>query len=48
MNLCLVDLLHTLKIWDKSITFEMIYEIIEKYDLSLVSKHYYEYYGWKV
>ena len=45
INLRLIYLLHTLKNLDKSIAFEMIYEIIEKYDLSLVSKHSYEYYG---
>ena len=45
ISLRLIYLLHTLKNLDKSITFEMIYEIIEKYDLSLVSKHCYEYYG---
>lgn len=45
VNLRLVYLLHTLKNLDKAITFEMIYDIIKKYDLSLVSKHCYEYYG---
>ena len=45
INLRLIYLFHTLKNLNKSIAFEMIYEIIEKYDLSLVSRHGYEYYG---
>ena len=45
INLRLIHLLHTLKNLDKGIAFEMIYDIIKKYDLSLVSRHCYEYYG---
>jgi len=45
INLRLIYLFNTLKNLNKSIAFEMIYEIIEKYDLSLVSRHGYEYYG---
>ena len=44
-NLRLIYLLHTLKNLDKNITLEMIHEVIKKYDLSLVSKHCYAYYG---
>ena len=45
VNLFLIRLLQTLKNWDKHTVFEMIYKIIEKYNLSLVSRHSYEYYG---
>ncbi|WP_317368321.1 Dam family site-specific DNA-(adenine-N6)-methyltransferase [uncultured Tyzzerella sp.] len=42
-NLCY--LYNTFKNLDKESTFEWIYEIIEKYNLSLVSKNGYDYYG---
>ncbi len=45
VNLRLICLLQTLKKLDKQIIFEMICQIIEKYNLSLVSRHSYEYYG---
>lgn len=45
VNLCLIRLLQTLKNSDKHTVFEMIYKVIEKYNLSLVSRHSYEYYG---
>ncbi len=45
INLRLIYLFHTLKNLNKTIAFEMIYDIIKKYDLSLVSRHSYEYYG---
>ena len=45
INLRLIYLFHTLKNLNKGIAFEMIYEIIDKYGLSLVSRHGYEYYG---
>ena len=41
----LLYLYNTLKNLDKQSVFEWIYQIIEQYDLSLVSKHGYEYYG---
>lgn len=45
VNLRLIRLLQTLKNSDKHSIFEMIYQVIEKYNLSLVSRHSYEYYG---
>lgn len=41
----LLYLYNTFKNLDKQSTFEWIYQIIEKYDLSQVSKYGYEYYG---
>lgn len=45
VNFRLIYLLDTFKNLDKGVAFEMIYDIIKKYGLSLVSKHCYEYYG---
>ena len=45
VNLRLICLLKAFKNLDKSIVFEMIGQIIEKYNLSIASKHSYEYYG---
>ena len=45
VNLRLIRLLQTLKNSDKHNVVEMIYQVIEKYNLSLVSRHSYEYYG---
>ena len=41
----LLHLYNTFKNLDKQSTFEWIYQIIEKYGLSQVSKYGYEYYG---
>lgn len=45
LNRSLLYLYNTFKNLDKEITFELIYKIIEKYNLSLVSKNGYEYYN---
>ncbi len=45
INRYLLCLYNTLKNNDKDVTLETIYRIIEKYGLSLVSKHGYDYYG---
>ena len=45
LNENLLYLYNTFKNLDKESVLEWIYEIIEKYNLSLVSKHGYDYYG---
>lgn len=45
LNENLLYLYNTFKNLDKKSVLEWIYEIIEKYNLSLVSKHGYDYYG---
>lgn len=45
LNQNLIYLYHTFKNLDKDIAFEFIYEIIEKFDLSLSSENGYDYYG---
>ncbi|MCM1307799.1 MAG: DNA adenine methylase [Butyrivibrio sp.] len=45
LNEHLLCLYNTFKNLDKEVTFEWIYQIIDKYELSLVSKNGYGYYG---
>ena len=45
VNEHLLYLYNTFRNLDKEVTFEWIYQIIDKYDLSLVSKNGYDYYG---
>ncbi len=45
MNENLLYLYNTFKNLDKESTFKLIYQIIDKYELSLVSKNGYDYYG---
>lgn len=45
LNQRLLYLYHTFKTLDKEVTLEWIYQIIDKYQLSLVSKNGYGYYG---
>lgn len=45
LNENLLYLYNTFKNLDKELTFEWIYQIIDKYNLSLVSKNGYDYYG---
>lgn len=45
INQNLAHIYHTFKNMDKASVFEWIYQIIDKYDLSLVSRHGYDFYG---
>lgn len=45
LNRHLLDLYNTFKTLDKDLTFDWIYQIIDKYQLSLTSKHGYRYYN---
>lgn len=45
LNQNLIYLYHTFKNLDKDVAFECIYEIIEKFDLSLSSRNGYDYYN---
>ncbi len=45
LNRNLLYIYQTFKIWGKDVVLKMIYDIIDKYGLSLVSKYGYEFYG---